>query len=103
MSNGIINKRTIRDGDIVVNTGKIEILEWKQKCNCSKNSPQYEVSGQYLTVDGKRIPVSLDRQDVERMVANGMATVHHAVDSAIDFAEDFDKDRDYVSGPFLTR
>ena len=75
---------------------KIVILEWKQKCNCSSGSVQYEIEGGY------RQNTPITRNEAVRLVAEG-ATIRHAVDSAIDCAEDFAPARDYVPGPYLTK
>ena len=75
---------------------KTTILEWKQKCNCSSGSVRYEIEGGY------RQNTPITKAEAIRLVADG-ATIKHAVDSAIDCAEDFDPERDYVPGPFLTK
>ena len=75
---------------------KMMILEWKQRCNCGSGLPQYEVERGY------RENVSISREDAELLLRAGVAHIRHAVDSAIDFAEDFDQGRDWVPGPYLT-
>ena len=73
----------------------VTILEWKQKCNCPNGVPVYEIEGGY------RQNVTITKEKALELIAQG-ATIRHAADAAIDYAEDFDEERDYVEGEFLT-
>jgi len=55
----------------------------------------YEIEGGY------RQNVTITKEKAQELIAQG-ATIRHAVDGAIDYAEDFDETKDYVEGEFLT-
>lgn len=82
---------------------KLKILEWKQRCNTSGDIPTYEVIGQMINLpENKYIPLYVSQETAAQLQREGLAKISHAVDSAIDFAEDFSPENDYVPGPYLS-